>query len=285
MARPLRIEFPGALHHVTSRGNARADIVSGDEDRRLFTDVLGAVVDRFAWLCHAWCLMDNHYHLLLETPDANLSRGMRQLNGVFTQRRNWRHGRVGHVFQGRYKPILVEREPHLLELCRHVVLNPVRVGMVARPREWRWSSYRATAGHSPARAFEHRDWVLRQFGADRAAAARAYRRFVAGGIGQASPWDQLSGPNILGGAAFRDGLREAAGVASSEVPRRQRRIAPEALATLRARHRERAEWMARAHRDHGYTLRQIAAEAGLHYATVSRIIKAWEDGRHATNKT
>ncbi len=285
MARPLRIEFPGALHHVTSRGNARADIVSGDEDRRLFTDVLGAVVDRFAWLCHAWCLMDNHYHMLLETPDANLSRGMRQLNGVFTQRRNWRHGRVGHVFQGRYKAIVVEREPHLLELCRHVVLNPVRAGMVARPREWRWSSYRATAGHSPAQPFEHRDWILRQFGADDAAAPRAYRRFVAGGIGAASPWDQLSGPNILGGAAFRDGLRAAAGVASSEVPRRARRMTAEALATLRARHPERAEWMARAHRDHGYTLGQIAAEAGLHYATVSRIIKAWEDKRHATNKT
>ncbi len=95
VSRPLRIEYPGALYHVTSRGNARADIVGGDDDRRLFVDVLGAVVERFAWICHAWCLMDNHYHLLVETPRANLSRGMRQLNGVFTQRPTGRTGGPG----------------------------------------------------------------------------------------------------------------------------------------------------------------------------------------------
>ena len=100
MARPLRIEYPGALYHFTSRGNARADIVGDDGDRQIFVDTLSATVDRFGWLCHAWCLMDNHYHVLVETPAPNLSRGMRQLNGVFTQRLNRRHGRVGHVFQG-----------------------------------------------------------------------------------------------------------------------------------------------------------------------------------------
>ena len=145
MARPLRIEYPGALYHVTSRGNARAPIYKADADRETFLDVLERVTERFNWLCHAYCLMDNHYHLMIETPDGNLASGMRQLSGVYTQRFNRRHKRVGHVFQGRYKAILVDRDSYLLELCRYVVLNPVRAKMVRSARQWRWSSFRATA--------------------------------------------------------------------------------------------------------------------------------------------
>ena len=132
MARPLRLEFPGALYHVTARGNARQAIVLDDRDRALLLVCLGEVVLRFGWICHAYCLMDNHYHLLIETPEGNVSRGMRQLNGVFTQRMNRRLGRVGHLFQGRFKAILVERESYLLELCRYIVLNPIRAGMVTQ---------------------------------------------------------------------------------------------------------------------------------------------------------
>ena len=128
MARPLRIEFPGAIYHVTARGNARNAIVLDDEDRELFLVCLGEVILLFGWVCHAYCLMDNHYHLLIETPEGNVSRGMRQLNGVFTQRFNRRHGQVGHLFQGRFKAIVVDRESYLLELCRYVVLNPIRAG-------------------------------------------------------------------------------------------------------------------------------------------------------------
>ncbi len=285
MARHLRIEYPGALYHLTSRGNARADIVEDDADRQLFTEVLGAVVDRFGWLCHAWCLMDNHYHLLVETPTANLSRGMRQLNGVYTQRINRRHDRVGHVFQGRFRAILVEREPHLLELSRYVVLNPVRAGMVSRARDWRWSSFRATAGYAPARDFEHRDWILSQFDRDPETALRAYRRFVAGGMKAARPWDQLAGPHILGSPAFRDDLLNAAGSPGREIPGASQRTTPPTLAALRAQHGERAAWMALAYREHGYRLREIADAAGVHYATVSKIIKAWEIEAKARNKT
>ncbi len=146
MSRPLRIEFPGALYHVTARGNRREAIYEDDKDRRLFLDGLGDVVDRFNWLCHAHCLMTNHYHLVVETPDGNLAKGMRQLNGVYTQTINRRHGRSGHVFQGRYTAVLVDADAHLLELARYVVLNPVRAGMVGDPGKWKWSSYRATAG-------------------------------------------------------------------------------------------------------------------------------------------
>ena len=146
MARPLRIEYDGALYHVTSRGNERKAIFRDDTDRELFLATLFRVTERFHWICHAYCLMNNHYHLVIETPDGNLSKGMRQLNGVYTQAFNRRHRRVGHLFQGRFKGILVQKESHFLEVCRYVVLNPVRAKAVDHPRLWAWSSYRATGG-------------------------------------------------------------------------------------------------------------------------------------------
>ncbi|MCP4252152.1 MAG: transposase, partial [Candidatus Scalindua sp.] len=146
MSRPLRIEYDGALYHLTSRGNARKPIFAGDEDRKIFLDTLDKVNDKYNFLCHAYCLMDNHYHLLIETPDGNLSNGMRQLNGVYTQRYNRRNRKVGHVFQGRYKAILIQKETHFLEVCRYIVLNPVRARAVSTPKEWKWTSYKATAG-------------------------------------------------------------------------------------------------------------------------------------------
>jgi len=146
MARPLRVEFDGALSHVTSRGNARADIFADEQDRQAFLETLGKVVQRFHWLCHAYCLMDNHDHVVLETPEGNLSKGMRQLNGMYTQAYNRRHRRVGHLLQGRCKAILIQQESHLLEVCRYVVLNPVRAQAVQSAKQWRWSGYRATAG-------------------------------------------------------------------------------------------------------------------------------------------
>ena len=135
MARPLRIEFPGALYHVSARGNARQDIFLDDQDRQRFLGVLERVVSRFHLLLHAYCLMDNHFHLVVETPEANLSQAMRQLNGVYTQAFNRRHDLVGHVLQGRFRAIVVDRDSYLLELCRYVVLNPdSRVARLTRAR-------------------------------------------------------------------------------------------------------------------------------------------------------
>lgn len=145
MARALRMEYPGALHYVTAQGNARGAICLDDGDRRHFLALLTEVVRTHGWTCHAWCLLDDHYHLMIETAEPNLGQGMRQLNGVYTQRFNRGHERTGHVFQGRYKAVLVERGPYWLELARHVVLNPVRAGLVAVAGEWQWSSYRATS--------------------------------------------------------------------------------------------------------------------------------------------
>jgi len=140
MARPLRIELAGGIYHVTSRGDRREDIFLDEGDRLAWLDVFGAVCNRFNWVCHAWCQMTNHYHLVVETVEGNLSQGMRQLNGVYTQTFNRTHRRVGHVFQGRYRAVVVEKDAYLLELMRYVVLNPVRAGIVSDAADWPWSS-------------------------------------------------------------------------------------------------------------------------------------------------
>jgi len=146
MARPLRLEFAGALYHVTARGDRREPIHEDDADRSAFLDIFGTVVEDFNWVAHAYCLMGNHYHLLVETPDANLANGMRQLNGTYTQWSNRTHHRVGHLFQGRYKAIVVDKDAYLLEVYRYIVLNPVRAKMVKSVADWPWSSHRAVMG-------------------------------------------------------------------------------------------------------------------------------------------
>jgi len=163
MARALRIEFPGAIYHITSRGNEKKAIFRDSNDRKTFLEILTLVTERFEWECHAYVLMGNHY-LLIETLKSNLSRGMKQLNSIYTQKFNRRHKRVGHLFQGRYKAFLVEKEYYLLELSRYIVLNSVRAGLVEHPGEWKWSSYRATIGKGPKAKFLTIDWLLNQFG-------------------------------------------------------------------------------------------------------------------------
>ena len=202
MARPLRLEFPGALYHVTARGNARQEIYRDDVDRQRFLDMLGREIGQQGWLCYAYCLMSNHYHLLLETPEANLSNGMRRLNGAYGQMFNRRHDQVGHLFQGRYGSIVVDKDSYLLELCRYVVLNPVRAGVVKHPRQWRWSSYRATVGLSPSPHWLDSEWVLEQFGQSENKAPIAYSRFVAEGHGAPSPWHRLRDQVWLGNDQF-----------------------------------------------------------------------------------
>ncbi len=202
MSRPLRLEFPGAVYHVTARGNAGQAIFADDADRVRFLELLGREVEQQRWRCHAYCLMGNHHHLLLETPEANLGRGMARLNMAYSQWFNRRHRQGGHLFQGRYKAILVEKDSHLLELCRYVVLNPVRAGMLEFSRDWRWSSYRATASRRDAPHWLTTQWILEQFGGEAGRARRAYRRFVEDGKGAAPPWREVRGQMFLGGEAF-----------------------------------------------------------------------------------
>jgi len=208
MVRPLRLEYPGALYHVTSRGNARADIVLDDADREKFVRLLEDEVRQQGWRCYAWCLMDNHYHLLIETPEANLSRGMQRFNGRYTQAFNRRHHRVGHLFQGRYKAILVEKDAYLLELCRYIVLNPVRAGMVGAADAWRWSSHRELLSGREEGAWLASEMLLRLFSEQRVTAVQRYARFVAEGVEAGCPWEQLHGQTFIGGASFLAECRE-----------------------------------------------------------------------------
>ncbi len=280
MARPLRIEFPGAIYHITTRGNARKAVFRDDVDRDLFLDALSEVVTRFGWLCHAYCLMDKHYHLLIETPRGNLSPGMRQLNGVYTLRYNRRHSRAGHVFQGRFKAILVERRSYLLELARYIVLNPIRTKMVKNPNRYPWSSYPATMGAVTSPSWLSSDWILGQFAKTRSVAQRRYAEFVAQGRNLPSPWSELKGQVLLGSEAFVAKMRpllEGKG-AHKEILRAQRRAHRPGLKSLfSARVRQdkpvRDAAMRRAYLEYGYTMAAVAREAGIHYSTVSKVIK------------
>ncbi|MDP1703489.1 MAG: transposase [Sulfurimicrobium sp.] len=280
MARQLRIEFPGAIYHVTSRGNAQNPIFLDDEDRMLFQACLGEVVARFGWLCHAYCLMDNHYHLLIETPEGNLSPGMRQLNGIYTQRFNRRHGRVGHVFQGRFKAIVVDRESYLLELCRYVVLNPIRAGMVEQIERYPWSSYPATMGLTGCPAWLETDWILGQFAETRATARRRYAKFVAEGEELPSPWHAVRGQALLGSEAFVEKMRPFLEGLSDlkEIPRTQRLLHRPSLESMFANVAQgdkalRDEIIRKAFLDYGYSMAKIARHARVHYSTVSKVIK------------
>jgi REP element-mobilizing transposase RayT len=270
---------------VTSRGNEKREVFRDDADRKRWLGLLGKVVVLFGWRLHGYVLMGNHFHLIVETPIPSLSRGMRHLNGVYTQAFNRRHRRVGHLFQGRFKSILVERDSHLLELLRYVVLNPVRAGLVRSPREWAWSSYRATAGEARAPAWLETAWSLAQFGGSE----HRYREFVAEGRGLPShPWAALRGQIYLGSDAFvHDALEQAAQrTRDPEVPRPQRETGPQSLEQLlpvvldalattdrelachpRKRARERAIL--------AYTLRRFAGATGT---TIARVlgVSAWQ---------
>lgn len=277
MARPLRIEYAGALYHVTARGNAQSDIYLTDEDRTDFLALLNNTCQRHQWLCHAYCLMGNHYHLLIETQAPTLSKGMKYLNGTYTQQFNRRHKRVGHVFQGRYKAILVERDEYLLELCRYIVLNPVRARMVRSAKDWRWSSYRATAGLVDGIDGLSIDWVLGHFGKQRKRAIEGYKTFVREGKNQASPWQKLKNQVYLGSDEFVEHaqcqLRDDQSL--DDIPKPQKLAPVKSLAFFVEKY-SRNEGMARAYLSGHYSLAKVGEVYGVSYATVSRAVKAWE---------
>lgn len=296
MARPLRLEFAGALYHLTARGDARREIFLDDEDRLLFLERLGKEITQQGWGCYAYCLMSNHYHLLIETPQGNLVSGMRRLNGVYTQAFNRRHRRVGHVFQGRYKAIVVDKDSYGLELCRYIVLNPVRAKMVKRPQDWPWSSYRASAGMSSSPDWLDADWVLLQFGARLSQARAAYRRFVSEGIGQASPWEQLRGQIWLGGEGFLKRMEQLArGKSLANVPKRQQRplrlTADEILDKIKRAYRTNEQqllrredqaafqaWVYLLRRAANLPLAEVAKRSGVSPSRISHIQRTIETG-------
>jgi putative transposase len=285
MARPLRIAFPGAVYHITSRGDRQEDIFEDDTDRRTWLAVLGDALARFDAGVFAWCLMDNHYHLILHTRQANLSLLMRQLNGLYTQRYNHRHDQVGHVFQGRFKAILVDRDAYLLEVCRYVDLNRVRAGLVAHPEDWPWCSFPAMAGRTPCPPWLEREqlWSC-MLGRDVTSAqdaqhgARAYADWVQAGQGVRLWAEHLRQQMYLGDEAYVQRMQSrahAVALQQVEVPRPQK-ASPLSLDDWRKRCSTRDDAVRMAHTASKQTLSSIARELGLSVSRVSRIVSGFE---------
>jgi putative transposase len=280
MSRPLRIEYAGAVYHITTRGNEKKAVYKDDVDRTIFLDTLFQVNKRYNWLCHAYCLMNNHYHLIVETPEGNLSAGMRQLNGVYTQTFNRRYNRVGHLFQGRYKAILIQKDSHLLEACRYVVLNPVRAKTVERPEMWKWSSYQATGGNEKPHLCLCTEWIRGQFGSTRSIAGKAYRKFVQAGIKQESIWKAVRAQSVLGEEEFTttlmDYLRGKRDIA--ELSKTQRFVDRPCLEKIFSGKMsltigKRNEKIHEAVYLYGYRQREVANYLGMHFTSISRILR------------
>jgi putative transposase len=293
MVRPLRIEYAGAVYHVTSRGDRREPIAKDDTDRALFLDVLGHALQRFDAQAWAYCLMGNHYHLVLHTREANLSRLMRQINGVYTQTFNRRHGLTGHLFQGRFKAILVDSDSYLLEVCRYVDLNPVRAQMVKRPDAYAWSSYRALAGLTQPAGWLNMQPLYAQLapGKSAAKAAAHYAEFVSQGHSVAL-WDtSLKQQIYLGDDAFVQRMQGLAGIDVSaagskihkaQVSRIHTNAPPRDSDLLRyaaiktSTKDDRNQNIANAFYQGGHSQTAIALAFGLSTSTVSRVVADYE---------
>lgn len=271
MTRPLRIVYPGAIYHVTARGNERRLIFLDAADYVEFLRLLALAVERYGWLVHGFCLMGNHYHLLVETPRGNLPIGMRHLNGRYARSFNRRWGRVGHLFQGRYSAELVEKEAYLLGLVRYIALNPMRTRapLCPVPEAYAWSSYRVLLGLVPAPRWLTVDWVLARFGDDYETARAKLRAFVEEGLQER--------PLPIGGMYFADDefIREATDGLERipEVPRAHWQPLRPSLDEIFT---ATEDPILAAYREHGYTMREIAAHLGCHYATVSRRLRRSE---------
>jgi REP element-mobilizing transposase RayT len=279
MARPLRFQLAGEFFHVLTRGNARQSIFLDDVDRNAFLANLQDVVVRWRFRCHAYCLMGNHYHLVLQPQDPNLSGGIRQLNGVFGQAFNRRHGRVGHVFAGRFKSLLVDRDNYLLQVTRYIALNPVRAGLVSTAAAWPWSHHRAMAGLARMAPWLTCDEILECFDAhSRTVAQEAYRRFVEStGEVDESLRSAIERGGILGSQALLERVTPVIDRfgADLEIPQRERLVHRPTLESLFhsvGGRDQRNRRIQEAYDIHRYSIVQIARHLGLGRSTISRAL-------------
>ncbi len=281
---------------MTSRGDRRESIFEDDTDREALLIVLAQALDRFDVCVLAYCLMDNHYHFVIQTRKGNLSRLMRQLNGVYTQQYNRRHGKVGHLFQGRFKAILVDQDAYLLEVCRNVDLNPVRARLIRDPSKWPWSSYRAHTGQAAPLAWLDTStahayllgWDVRS-AADRRKAADSYEALVAAGKGVRLWDDALERQMFLGGAEFIERMQaliEPSRAGARDIPKFQRRQATRPIRHYLDKNEDRDAGIFAAYREGQHCLTAIAEVVGLSIATVSRAVNKKEaEIAHAKCKT
>lgn len=277
MARPLRLSFQGATYHITVRGNAKRIIFYTDKDRSHFLSLLRKTTEQYRWRVFAYCLMGNHYHLFIETTQANISQSMHFLNAKYAKFFNRTHNKVGHVFQGRYKAKLVDTEAYALELIRYIILNPVRAGKVRRPSQWPWSSYNATIARQLT--FIEQSWILNQFSASEFEARQEFMYYIYDGIGKNSLFRTKRLPEIVGTPAYIDDIRSRfqkskRNLEVSRIDQNQLFIPLDELFTKRVLRdkQERNRRIVQARVDYCYPIKEIAECVGLHYASVSRIV-------------
>lgn len=279
MARPIRLQFPGAIYHIFARGNRQERIFLDDDDRSNFLKLLANVTQRFNWLCHAYCLMGNHYHLLIETPEGILDRGMQYLNSVYAQRFNRKHNKVGHLLQGRYTAKLVDGNLHFLLTARYVNRNPVDAQMVEDAARWKWSSYRATVGKEKTPDFLTVDQVLSCMSLDQKNAQEFFQYFVHADIGKNGEGmiDLILSENNK--TRLEILLRPILDMKQSVAPvqRKQRILARPTLEELFSdvdtlEKKKRNSMIVDAFRFHGYTQSEIGRFLNLNRSTISKII-------------
>jgi len=259
---------------------AKTHIYDNKADRYQFLSILEQACKRYQWSVYAYCLMDNHFHLLIETRESTLSKGMRHVNGVYTQWYNHtrKEKRFGHLFQGRFKAILVEKDHYLLELCRYVVLNPIRAKMVKELIDYPWSSYRATVGYYKAGEWLDVDWVLSQFGKQKRRAIEKYCQFIEEGVTESSPLSDLQGQLVLGSEKFvtkaLSKLPKEKQKDLSEIPKKQRRKIYALSTYFKINDKDKS--IAEAYYSGGYSQREIGDYLGCHYSRVSQRLKKYE---------
>jgi len=276
MTRPLRIQYPGALYHITSRGNGGCNIFLDDSDRIEFFYYLQNAVKKHNIICHAYCLMGNHFHLLLETPEGNISDAMRDLLSNYSMKLNERYGRKGHLFQSRYFSSLIEKEVYFLEAARYIVNNPVKDGFVDHPSKWNWSSYLATAGATVAPEWLHTNFTLSLFSDKKDTAQKAYSDFVVQKCIDIYLHEDMSG-SVLGTKQFKDWIYEEIDVdlKTSEHTNDEVYIGRPMLKDffLKCRNRrDRNASMIVAHKLGGYSISEIARYLNMHRTSVSRLV-------------
>lgn len=277
MARPIRLEFPNALYHVMSRGNGGENIFIEEADKHAFLELFEELLICYDFICYAYCLMNNHYHLLIETPKANLSQVMRGLNGRYTKYFNKTFHRMGHIFQGRYKSIIVQKDSYLLELSRYIVLNPVRAGLIQNPEDYIWSSYCATIGQCECPKWLAADNLLAEFHNQRIEAMRLYQKFVNQGIGR--PFSgKITQQTYLGNEAFVNDVQKHIDTQQSNsihITQLSKKAPKKTIEEIISTVPERKEAMNAIYKTGHYTMFEIAQYYGVHYSTVSRAIRSF----------
>ena len=277
MSRPPRIEYPGASYYISGRALQSRDAFVDAKDFASFKSVLAGVVDRFGWELKSFVLLPDHYHLILEVPHSNLSKGMRQLNGVYTQLYNRRHGTEGPVFHGRFKSVVFEKESFLLPIVRHAALNPVRVRAAKAPANYRHSSYPALVREAPVPEMLSAKDIYSAIGSRDPVAS--LRQYVEQDEVEGSPLDHRAHQILLGGDDFIDRMQKLLKKTSATKPApkiagRRKSLKMIFRGAQKLSRTERNERIRSAHIDYGYTLAEIGAQLDLHYTTVSKVINA-----------